>query len=76
MENDDTKETWGKKRTIREYRVRNCSDVSFRDHSSSGLKYHGLNFQRNVARKSEFSAIATKLEAICFFVLEEQWMNN
>ena len=79
MENDDTKETWGKKRTIREYEseivvmslyetttsIRGEGNIFMMViffHSSSGLINHGLNFQRNVAKKSESSAITTKLK--------------
>ena len=41
-------------------------------HSSSGLIYHGLNFQRNVAKKSESSAITKKLKQhLTLF-----WRNN
>ena len=87
MENGNTKETWGKKENLESetavislYETTTsirCGRQYFYDvHSSSGLKYHRLNFQRNVAKKSEFSTITTELEAICFFVLEEQWMNN
>ena len=41
-------------------------------HSSSGLIYHGLNFQRNVAKKSESSAITRKLKQH----LISFWRNN
>ena len=93
MENDDTKETWGKKRKIRELRVRNCSDVSLWDddintgwrqyfydvhffHSSSGLIYQGLNFQRNVAKKSESSGITTKLKQHLILFWRNNWKDS
>ena len=41
-------------------------------HSSSGLIYQGLNFQRNVAKKSESSAITRKLKQH----LISFWRNN